>query len=175
MIEIAYITGNSLKFLEAKEGFKNSGIALTQVDIDTPEIQAFDINEVSKFSAKWAADFLNKPVILSDYGFSIKSLNGFPGPFMKFVNKWLSPEDFLKLIEGKSERGVEVSFSLAFCTLADTPLCFTSSISGEIATKVGQGTGHSFDFIFIPQGYDKPASEIGKDEMTKFWGNSFNS
>ena len=65
-MEIYYVTGNELKIKLAKKIFNNLGVSIIQEDIDTPEIQSLDCEEVAKYSAKYAADKLNKAVMKND-------------------------------------------------------------------------------------------------------------
>lgn len=62
------------------------GYEIDNIKIETPEIQADDVTEVSKFSAKWAAERLNKPVLKNDSGLFVNALNGFPGVYTHFVD-----------------------------------------------------------------------------------------
>ena len=97
MKTIVFVTGNPYKFEVAQKSFENSDINIVQQEIETPEIQSTDVKEIASYSAKWAAEKLGKPVVLTDAGYYIKTLNGFPGPFIKYINKWLTAEDVLKL------------------------------------------------------------------------------
>ena len=94
MKEIVMATGNVGKWEIARDIFKNYNLTLTQEKVETPEIQASTVEEVSLYSAKYASDKLNKPVIKSDVGYYIEELGGFPGPFVKFVNNMLKPSIF---------------------------------------------------------------------------------
>jgi len=82
---LVYVTGNDTKFEVALKTFSNTGIALLQKSLSTPEIQSKSVQEVAMYSARWASKELDKPVIVTDAGFYIEALNGFPGPFIKFV------------------------------------------------------------------------------------------
>src|SRR3989344_556765 len=104
--EIIFVTGNKYKFRVAQKSLMGSGFKLVQKKLETPEIQSDLVEEVSAFSAKWAANILKKPVVVSDGGCYIEALNGFPGPFIKYINKWLSAGDLLNLMKGKKNRRV---------------------------------------------------------------------
>jgi len=170
MREIIYVTGNKLKFDVARKNIVGSGFKLVQKKLDTPEIQSTDVKEVVSFSAKWASDKLKKAVAVSDAGFYIKALNGFPGPFIKYINQWLVAGDVLRLMQGKKNRRVEVRSCLGYCEAGKKPVIFTGISRGSIAMASGKKSFTPINEIFIPEGYDRPASEISWEGMSKFWG-----
>lgn len=170
---MVFVTGNPYKFEVAKKALSSVSIEVIQEKLETPEIQSAEVSEIAAYSAKWAANKLNKPVVVSDTGYYIESLNGFPGPFVKYINKWLSAEEMLKLMEGKTNRKVEIKICLAFCKPGENPVIFSSITPGTISLQVGaEREGEKMmDRLFIPEGYNKPQSELPKEEMVSFWAN----
>ena len=169
MQKIYFITSNEYKFQIAVEAFKNSDFKLVQKVLDTPEIQSENLGEIASYSIKWAAAKLKHPVFLSDAGCFIESLKGFPGPFIKYINQYLTAPDFLKLLAGKKNRKVVFKDCLAYCEPGKDPVLFFSRGEGTIATKRGKRGSTAINEIFIPKGFDKPESEIPRDQMIKFW------
>lgn len=169
MKKVIYVTGNAYKFSAAQTALEGTDIELVQEDLDTPEIQSTDVKEVASFSAKWASTKLNQPVLLTDGGFYFKGLNGFPGPFIKFVNKWLKADDFLRLMEGVEDRTVEIIECLAYCEPGKEPTTFAATLKGKIALEKGQPGNTSINEIFIADGFEKVESEADKESMTRFW------
>lgn len=169
MNPIFFITGNNLKFQIAQKALSDCGIELIQKELDTPEIQSTSIEEIASFSTEWASDLLKEPVIVSDAGYYIEALNGFPGPFIKYINEWLSAEDILRLMAGKENRKVEVKDCLAYCEPGNKSVLFCGSAKGTIANKKGNKGRTSINEIFIPEGYDKVESDIPWEEMKEFW------
>jgi XTP/dITP diphosphohydrolase len=171
MNKIYYITSNPLKFQIAKIALASCDVILEQTNIETPEIQSFDVVEIASFSAKWASRELDKPVALTDAGYFIEALNGFPGPFIKYINKWLTSDDLLRLMKGISNRNVIVKTCLAYCEPNQEPVIFTSSISGSIAenaVKTNKG-GTPINEVFIPSGYKMVESQLTKDDVLEFY------
>jgi len=103
---LIYVTGNSVKFDVALKTFTDTGVVLLQKKLDTPEIQSKSVQEVAMYSARWASKELNRPVIVTDAGFYIEALKGFPGPFIKFVNEWFSADDYINLMKDKTNRTI---------------------------------------------------------------------
>lgn len=173
---LVFVTGNQYKFEIAKKALEPAGIEVSQEKLNTPEIQSMDVTEVAAYSAKWASKKLEKPVVVTDTGYYLDALNGFPGPFVKYVNKWLTAEDLLKLMEGKTNRKAEVRISMAYCEPNKDPVIFSTVSYGTIATKAGDKISNEFpiDQIFIPEGYNKVISEIPREKMAKYWVNKEN-
>jgi XTP/dITP diphosphohydrolase len=169
---VVYLTTNEIKFNVALQALNDSCIALERKSVDTPEIQSKSVEEIAEFSARWASQQLNQPVVVLDAGYYIEALNGFPGPFIKFVNEWFSAEDYLNLLVGKANRRVIIRDCLAYCSPKERPIVFFQLYYGEIATKAGRQNGTSIDQIFIPAGYSKPISEIPAEEMIAHWSNA---
>lgn len=172
MKTIIFVTGNPYKFQIAQKVLENRGIKVVQEKLETPEIQSTDVAEIASFSAKWAAEKLKKPVVLTDVGYYIQALNGFPGPFIKYANYWLTTDDFLRLIKGKKNRKVVVKSCLAYCEPSKKPITFLSKVNGSIAEKSAKADKKNstpMDEIFIPRGFNKVQTEIPRKEMVKFW------
>lgn len=170
MKEITFVTGNIKKFEIAQKAMQSSGFFLVRRDLDTPEIQSENVEEIARFSAKWASDHLRKPVVLTDAGYYIEALNGFPGPFIKYINKWLTADDVLNLMKGKENRDVKVRDCLAYCEPGSDPIAFSRTFKGKISLSRGKKGATPINKVFIPDGFDKPESEIPWQEMRDFWG-----
>ncbi|MDR3582179.1 MAG: non-canonical purine NTP pyrophosphatase [Candidatus Pacebacteria bacterium] len=169
MKELIYATGNPLKFAFAQKALEGAGITIFQKDLDIPEIQSKNVEEIASFSAKWGSGLLKKPLIVSDAGYYIEALGGFPGPFIKFINQWLAAEDILKLMDRKENRSVLVKEALAYCEPDGTPVCFLGNFKGTIARSVGKKGITAINEIFIPDGFARPESEISSEDRALFW------
>ena len=170
MKEIIYVTGNQLKFEVAQNAVRGSDCSLIRQEFDVPEIQSDNVEEIARFSAKWASNHLKKPAVVTDAGYYIAALNGFPGPFIKYINKWLSADDILNLMRGKENRDVEVKACLAYCESGNNPVSFAGIFRGKISLFPGRKGATSINEVFIPDGFDRPESEIPWQEMKDFWG-----
>ena len=151
---------------------KTACLEIVQENIETPEIQSTDVSEIAAFSAKWAANKLGKPVVLTDVGYYIEALNGFPGPFIKYINKWLSSGDLIRLMEGKQNRKIVVRGTLAYCEPNRSPKTFPSKVVGKIAekaVKTDKKGSTPINEVFIPDGFNKVETQIPREEMVLFW------
>lgn len=172
---MVFVTGNPYKLEVAKSSLTAIGYEVVQEKLETPEIQSSDVSEIASYSAKWAADKLGKPVVLMDAGYYIEVLNGFPGPFIKYVNQWLTSDDLLNLMRNKTNRKVVVKGALSYCEPGKEPITFESKWEGNVAfqaVKTEKPGTTPINEIFIPLGYEKVESEISREEMVKFWAKS---
>ena len=51
-MEFTYVTGNRAKISSAKQYLEPLGVTVNHVKMDTPELQADNVEEIAKFSAK---------------------------------------------------------------------------------------------------------------------------
>lgn len=106
MKTILYITGNEAKVQAAQSVLEDYHIFVEQKKLTIDEIQHADIIEVAIDKAKKAYEIIQKPLVVNDSGWKIPSLNGFPGAYMKDVNRWFGPEDWIRLMEGKNDKSI---------------------------------------------------------------------
>lgn len=106
MNTLSFVTGNTVKFCFADEICKQFGITLEQVELDIPEIQSESGEPVARDKAVRAFEQLQKPVIVTDDSWVIPALKGFPGPYMKSMNMWFTPEDWLRLTSTLEDREI---------------------------------------------------------------------
>jgi XTP/dITP diphosphohydrolase len=169
-MKIYLATTNQKKMLTAQKALSEYGVDLEmlKLDYEVPEIQSFSVEEIAKFSAKFVADKENKPVFVTDAAFSIESLNGFPGPFMKQINHYLTTEDILNLLRGKTNRKFNLIECLAFCQPNQEPITFSSTMHGTMTEKA-EGEGLSIDRIMKWDGLEKVEALCSEEEMVEYY------
>ena len=97
-------TTNQRKIAEARTIIDENGIEFEARSADIDEIQHHDPTEIAKAKAKAAYEIIKRPLVINDSSWSIPALNGFPGGYMKEVNKWFSAQDWLNLLRDKKDR-----------------------------------------------------------------------
>lgn len=170
-MKITFITGNEGKWKVAADIFTKYGIELDRVSMDTPEIQSLNVEEVSQYSAKYACDKLNKAVITSDIGYYIEALNGFPGPFIKFINKTLTSEQILDLMHNQTNRKMVIKECLTLAIPNKEPVSFICELNTTISTKT-EGKGFSIDNVMILEGFNKPRGTLTNEQAQEFFSKS---
>ena len=169
MKKITYVTGNWAKIASAKQHLEPLGYEVDNVKMETPEIQADDVTEVSKYSAKWAAEKLNVPVLKNDSGLFVNALKGFPGVYTHYADDTIGEDGLLKLMEGIEDRSAYFKESIAYCEPGKEPIVFEGITKGTIATEKSGTYGWSWDFVFIPEGEDKTLGCFPDEERWNFW------
>ena len=167
--KITYVTGNWAKIDSARQILEPLGYTVDNIKIETPEIQADDVSEVAKYSAKWACEELKCPVLKNDSGLFVNSLKGFPGVYTHYVDDTLGEDGLLKLMDGIEDRSAYFKEAIAFCEPGGEPIVFEGITKGRIDTKKTGQYGWSWDFIFIPDGEEKTLGCFPDNERWKFW------
>lgn len=105
---IVFATGNTGKFIWLEKALAHAGMTDWTVEmakLDLLEVQSDSLEEISLFKARQAYELLKKPVLVMDGGFYITALNGFPGPFARYMFDQMGPENIARLastLEDKS-------------------------------------------------------------------------
>ena len=102
--------------------------------LDLIEMQSDDIGEIALAKAKQAFSIIKRPLFVNDAGWYITALRGFPGPFMKYMNQWLSAEDILALMVNHENR--EVIFKEVICYIDENHVkTFANEVKGHVLTR----------------------------------------
>jgi len=126
-----FISSNKNKIARSELFLTSADITFKAKDLELPEIQSDSVEEIARDKAKKAYEVLKEPLFVSDHGWSITALNGFPGSYMKFMNQWFAPQDFLNLMIDKKNR--EMIFTEFLCfTDGKTTKTFSEQIKGHI-------------------------------------------
>ncbi|MBU1975708.1 MAG: hypothetical protein KKG59_04865 [Nanoarchaeota archaeon] len=169
-MRISYATQNDGKLISLQRDLKQYNIVVSQVNMDIPEPRSSDVQEIAQAKIQYAFDRLKQPIVVSDAGFYIHSLKGFPRAFVNFALETIDLEGMLTLVEGK-ERTCEFRECLAYLdTSLSEPKYFIGHVPGTIAKQPrGEMQDHLWSrlgLIFIPDGADKTLGEMTGEEYT---------
>lgn len=169
MKKITYVTGNWSKVISAKQVLEPLGFEIDNIKMDTHEIQADSVEEIAMYSAKEASEKLKCDVLKNDTGLFVEALNGFPGPYTHYVDDKLGEDGLLKLLENEENRNAYFMEAFAYCEYGKEPVVFKSITKGKIAKEKSGTYGWSWDFIFIPDGYNKTMGNYPNEERFLMW------
>ncbi|MFA5602676.1 MAG: non-canonical purine NTP pyrophosphatase [Bacilli bacterium] len=169
MIELTYVTGNKVKLELAQKLFGPYGIKVIGKKIDCPEIQADTNEEIAKYSSKYASNILKTAVLKNDTGLIIPVLNGFPGPYTRYIEEKITEDGILKLMQGKENREAYFIECLAYTEYGKEPIVFISKTKGKIALESSGKNGWGYDYIFIPEGYNLPLANFDEETQDNMW------
>ena len=178
MEKLIYLTTNPNKVNEANEFFRKKygfNIEIVNPDFEIIEIQAETCSEVAAFSAEYAANKLNKPVLKSDSGLYIDALGGLPGPYNHYFDKQIGIDKFLELFKNEKNRKARLEHCFAFCEPGKKPVVFSGGGTGTIAYEARGNLGRWHDKFYIPDGETKTLSELREIDYEKeasYWGDA---
>jgi non-canonical purine NTP pyrophosphatase (RdgB/HAM1 family) len=140
MKQVICVTGNTFKFDIAKAICAKHGIELVQATADIDEIQGEDPEQIITRKAADAFAALQQPLVVTDDSWAIPGLNGFPGPYMKSMNHWFMPEDFIRLTAHLTDRQVFLRQYVAYTDGRETTV-FNHDIPGQLLTEPRGSSG----------------------------------
>ncbi len=132
--KILFVTTNKDKLLIAQTVCAKFGLEVEQVHLEIDEIQGENPKLIVEDKARKAYENSRQPVVVSDDSWDIPTLNGFPGPYMKSINKWFTPQNFIELMRGKEDREVILHQYLAYYD-GKLMKVFNNNIHGQIIDK----------------------------------------
>jgi XTP/dITP diphosphohydrolase len=130
-MQLICATGNMQKFGIGQTILREYDIELVQKPLDIDEIQGEDPGPVLRDKALKAYAALQKPIVVSDDWWDIPALRGFPGAYMKSINHWFTPEDFIALMSGKTDRRIILHAQLAYTDGQEIRI-FSNDLAGTI-------------------------------------------
>ena len=168
-MKITYVTGNKAKIDSARMYLEPLGIEVDNIKMEIDEIQRDTCEEVVLHTVKEAYKEIKHPVLKNDSGLFIESLNGFPGVYTHYVEDTIGEDGILKLMDGIENRKAKFIEVYAYMEDEDNIKIFTSVTKGSISNEKSGIYGWSYDYIFIPEGYDKTLGNYKDEERYKMW------
>lgn len=154
-----FITGNKNKFEEIKNILDAD---IEQLDIDLPEIQEIDPKKVLEVKLQEAMKHKKGDFIVEDTSLYFDTLNGLPGPFIKWFQKAIGLNKLTEICEKLGDNNAEAKVILGLKKEDDIKF-FEGSVKGTIVKKRGKN-GFGWDPIFQPEGYEKTFGEMTLNE-----------
>jgi inosine/xanthosine triphosphate pyrophosphatase family protein len=147
MKTILLATGNDRKLQHCHDACLVFNINVQQLKVHIDEIQSPDAETIATHKANAAyALSNNRPVIINDSFWRIPALRGFPGGYMKDVQSWLQPADWLRLMEGITDRRICVTETLVYKDATQTKV-FSKDLWLQIVTGPPRGKGDAISQV----------------------------
>lgn len=160
--DLVFISGNAGKISELTEILKP--INVTNIDIDLPEIQTTEVEEVVREKVLSAWNETHKPLFVEDTGLYITSepMNGFPGALIKFYFKKLGLDGICEKNGGNDAYAESV---IGYHDGTSVQM-FKGTVNGKIAERPQPGPyGFGWDAVFIPTEHE-PSNTLSFAELT---------
>jgi len=169
---LKYITSNVEKINTARRNLSPFGIEFEQQNLSIIEIQSDSLVDIATDKALKAFKKIHEPLFVSDHGWSIPALNGFPGPYMKYINQWFTSQDFLNLMSGHKDKRI-IRHEVICYIDAKNVKQFKYDVNGMFVEKAkGQGYPAMRVVSFLPSGKTvaKCSNEgINSDDNNLIW------
>lgn len=171
--QIHFLTQNPFKIATAKLAMKPFDIEIIPISLNVPEIQADTNIKIARQSAIEAAKLLNQPVVREDHGFYLNAFPGWPGPYMAHTERIISPEDALRLLEGKDKSGY-FEMALAYATPDGKVIEYSYQLPTIVANEVRLGNkDFGWDSIILLGKEKRTLSEYPQPERYQFFTQNF--
>lgn len=161
MSSTLYFASSNKGKIEETQKIIGYSIKIAEINID--EIQSLDLEKIIKDKAEKAFHILEKPLIVDDIGLYIEAWNGFPGPFIRFLNHEGSNSLLLKLMKNEANRSVIARGAIGYHDGRQV-YSFIGEVKGSLAQKPRGKNGWGWDTLFIPEGSSKTYGEMSPDE-----------
>jgi inosine triphosphate pyrophosphatase len=153
-----FITGNAGKFAEVQALIPN----VEQLNIDLPEIQSTDPQEIIEAKLAAAQAHSQSEYIVEDTGLYIESLHGLPGPLIKWFLDALGNSGIAELALKYPNQKAYATTWIGYSPRSGQNYFFEGTIAGSIVSPRGEGFG--WDAIFQPDGMNKTFGEMSREE-----------
>ena len=162
MADFTIITGNKHKLSEFKRLIPNH-LSFDSRSVDLNEIQSLDLNEIVKHKVIQAYKLIKQPVVVEDVSASLDSLNGLPGPFIKYFEEALG-RDALYQLAGQDVKATVVC-TIGYYNGKDIYLC-SGTIHGKVVPMTSN-KGFGFDAVFMPIGESQTFGDMRFSQKDK--------
>ncbi len=157
-----FITGNKNKFKEAKSILPS----IKRLDVDLPEIQSLEAKKVIENKLLFALKSYSGEFIVEDTSLYFESLNGLPGPLIKWFLISLGNEGLFRLVQRTGNLKARAMTIIGYAKSPKEVYYFTGTLEGEIISPQGNPR-FGWDPIFLPQGYETSLAQLSLTEKNK--------
>jgi inosine triphosphate pyrophosphatase len=158
-MKLYFITSNPGKLAEIQAIIPD----VERIDIDLPEIQDIDARKIIEAKLHEATKHHSGPYIVEDTSVCIDSLNGLPGPLIKWFLKTVGLEGIHKMTQAFGGTAAYAQTTIGYMSQAGEIKFFEGRVDGQIVAPRGE-LGFGWDAMFQPNGHDKTFGEMTRPE-----------
>ncbi|HYG84053.1 MAG TPA: non-canonical purine NTP pyrophosphatase [Verrucomicrobiae bacterium] len=170
--QIYLLTGNQGKIDAANLIFNRYDIQVLPLDLDIPEIQAASSVEIARAMALEAFKRTGKPVIREDHSFFIDEL-GFPGPFMAYIDKAISVEQLLKIVDTLESRDAHFELAACYVDAEGEAHDFSYSVPITLGHEIKGTDKLRWERLMMFKRDTKTFAELDKDDRAEVWTKNY--
>ncbi len=161
--DIALVTGNPNKIAEAR---RLCGVELEAVELELPEIQSLDLEEVLRAKGEEAFRRLRRPLIVEETGLELAALNDFPGPLVKWMLTAVGHEGIARVAQALGDTRATARCQLLLVD-AETSLLADGVTRGHLVLPPRGEGGFGWDPVFQPEEETRTYAELAEDEKDR--------
>lgn len=161
-MKLYFITGNKFKLEEVQTVIPH----VEQIDLDLPEIQELDARKIIEEKLKEAIKNNSGEFFCEDTSLYINSMNGLPGPLIKWFLESVKDKGIFDLIERYEDRSAVAKTIIGYSD-GENIAFFEGEVEGDIVSPRGD-KAFGWDKIFQPRGSDKTFGEMAIEEKNGF-------
>ncbi|HET9927682.1 MAG TPA: non-canonical purine NTP pyrophosphatase, partial [Rubrobacter sp.] len=138
---------------------------LERADLDLPEIQAIEPDEVAANKARASREALGRPglpVLVEDSGLMVDAWGGFPGALTKWLMRSVGNEGLLRMLAPGEDRSARAVCVVAVAEAGGTVLTFRGEVPGTLAQRPRGAGGFGYDPVFVPGWSSMTYAELGE-------------
>lgn len=168
-INLTFVSTSDLKYAEIVDCLRRAGITIPVVKADLTDVQLGE--EIQRDRVEEVA--MNKatscpkqfwPALIEDTGLHFTALNGLPGPFIKFFEKSMGPENIPMLLMAFRDKSAVAVSSIAYVDARGVKI-FTGETRGRIVSASSYTNKYeNWDCIFVPDGDERTFADMTWDE-----------
>lgn len=170
---LIFFSTNNAKISAARQCLQPHGIEVNAREDALHEIQADDVELISRYKAAQAYARAGQPVIVEDSGLFIEALNGFPGPYLKAVMTTVGPPALLQLLEGHENRSCKLISALVLQWSFTETVAFTSVGAWCVRTSPATAVPGGWSDLWTLLEADPQAGVSGEAEAPQWYPQVF--
>lgn len=160
MKDIYFVSSNKGKIKEAQEIL---AFPIKIKKLNLTEIQSLDVEEIVRHKTESAFAILQKPLIVDDVGIYVEAWNGFPGPFVKYIDVAGGCELLLKMMKGEKNRNAFTRVAIGYHDGKEVHV-FIGEVLLTVSTEIRGTNGWGYDPIMIPRNDTRTFAEMTSEE-----------
>lgn len=172
MVRVVLATHNAHKALEFQQilGDAVPGLEIVRYDGPEPVEDGSTFAQNALIKARAAAEHTGLPALADDSGICVDVMGGSPGIFSaRWAGHHGDAEANLQLLLDQlsdmpdGARAAHFTATLALVVPGEEPTLVEGIWPGRIARHAAGEHGHGYDPIFVPEGHEATAAELGPD------------
>lgn len=158
--KLILVSSNPNKAIEAE---RILGMPLLRVSLSLPEIQAPDVEDITRHKLEVARTKGYGRLVVEDVSLGFDELGNFPGPYVRWLLEAAGGQGLGAIAYALLNRSAKAQCCVAYWD-GETPHIFLGESTGEIIVEPRGDKNFGWDAWFQPQGSTKTFAEMTAEE-----------